>query len=285
VNNHINLRIGFIGAGKVGVTLGAYFKGKGLNVAGYASKRYASAIEASIVTSTYAYSDILQLVENCDMVFITAPDDQIKNVWKELLHCNLDQRIICHTSGSLSSDVFIKISEYGAYGYSIHPMCAFSDMNGKIDGLKNAHFSIEGDSQRMDMVKNLISGLGNKITIIEKEKKILYHLANVMVSNFVLSLVSMGCGCFEECGVDREEALHALLPLVTGNIENISRHGYINALTGPVERNDIGTVKKHIDVLPSRYERIYKDLTLRLIELAGMKHPERDYSKLKQLMC
>ena len=32
------LRIGFIGAGKVGVTLGAYFASKGFNVAGYASR-------------------------------------------------------------------------------------------------------------------------------------------------------------------------------------------------------------------------------------------------------
>ena len=44
------MRIGFIGAGKVGFTLGKYFAVNGLDVAGYYSRNYKSAEEAAAFT-------------------------------------------------------------------------------------------------------------------------------------------------------------------------------------------------------------------------------------------
>ncbi|MHB1485741.1 MAG: NAD(P)-binding domain-containing protein [Saccharofermentanales bacterium] len=76
-----NIRIGFIGAGKVGVTLGAYFISKGLCFSGYSSRSIKSAQVAAEITSTQAFQGVQQFVEECDMLFITTPDDQITKVW------------------------------------------------------------------------------------------------------------------------------------------------------------------------------------------------------------
>jgi len=54
-----NIRIGFIGAGKVGVTLGAYFKNKGFCcIVGYISRSLQSSQAAAEITSTQAFSDV-----------------------------------------------------------------------------------------------------------------------------------------------------------------------------------------------------------------------------------
>ena len=49
------MQIGFIGAGKVGVSLGKYFKEKGRNVGGYYSLTRASAAWAAAFTQTTCY--------------------------------------------------------------------------------------------------------------------------------------------------------------------------------------------------------------------------------------
>ena len=139
--NDINdMRIGFIGAGKVGVTLGAYFKENGRRVVGYASRLFSDAKEAAKITGTHAYSSISQLVADCDMIWISTQDGQIASVWNALRKSDIAGRIICHTSGSVSSDVFAGISERGVWGYSVHPMFAFADRSGKTNGFKRYLF-------------------------------------------------------------------------------------------------------------------------------------------------
>lgn len=274
------LSIGFIGAGKVGAALGKYFHSKGLHIAGYYSRNPESAQAAAKLTSSRAYKNITGLVNKCGLLFITTPDDQIAKVWDKIQKCNIKDKIICHTSGSVTSEVFEGIELSGASGYSLHPMYAFASRDGRSDGLDNAYFTIEGHINKIDLLRELLSRLGNKTIVINPKDKVLYHIANVMVSNLVLSLINLGCQCLEECGAAGKDAFRALLPLITGNIDNIKRQGFINSLTGPVERNDTGTISKHLDALPEKCINIYKDLSLGLAELSAIKHPERDYSQL-----
>lgn len=63
------MRIGFIGAGKVGFTLGKYFAVNGLDVAGYYSRNYKSAEEAAAFTCSEAFDSITQLAGICDIIF------------------------------------------------------------------------------------------------------------------------------------------------------------------------------------------------------------------------
>ena len=48
------------------------------------------------------------------------------------------------------------------------------------------------------------------------------------------------------------------MPLIKGTMKNIASHGTLQqALTGPVSRGDIGTVQKHLSVLPREYVHAY----------------------------
>lgn len=279
-----SINIGFIGAGKTGVTLGSYFRNKGLNVQGYFSLSGDSSAAAAAVTASEVFDDIPELIGKCEMIFITTPDAGIKETWDKISVCPIKDKIICHTSGAVSSEIFAGIKELGAYGYSVHPMYAFAEKNGNCRGLENACFTIEGDNDRLDTLNDMISYMGNKTIVIDRDSKALYHLSNVFVSNLVLAIIGIGCECLEKCGVDPADSLDALYPLINCNIENIGNKGLINSLTGPAERNDAETVSSHLDICPEKYKDVYKILTRKLTELSSKRHPGRNYSELSDLL-
>lgn len=276
--------IGFIGCGKVGFSLGKYFSSKGISLSGYYSKFYEDAKEASVFTNSKAYENINDLARDSSLIFITTPDDFIHEVLQKLANFDLTDKIICHTSGSLTSSIFLDINNSDAFAYSIHPIFAFSDKYNSYKNLQNAYFSIEGPEKYICELKDLIHSLGNKSFVISKDNKALYHLASVTVSNLVLSLINTGCSYLGQCGLSENDALGALLPLIQNNIDNIKESGFISSLTGPVERNDLETVKHHIDSIPKCDAPLYKSLSLNLLHLSEKKHSEKDYKKLEEYL-
>lgn len=277
----MKFNIGFVGAGRVGVTLGKYFSLNGLNLKGYYSKSRNSAEEAADFTSSKYYEELEALIKDCNVIFITTPDDIIQEIWNKIKKYKLKNKIICHSSGSLSSSIFSDIDTLGAFGYSIHPMCAFSDRFNTYKTLYKIYFSIEGHDAYITDLKGLFEKMGNKIIILDKSKKPLYHLANVTVSNLVLSLLNIGCAYLEDCGINKDDAITALMPLIDNNLTNIKNKGFINALTGPVERGDIETIRHHLEVIPEVHKNLYRVLSLNLVELSEKKHVGTKWDKIK----
>lgn len=276
--------IGFAGAGKVGVSLGKYFCSNGIKLSGYYSRTYLSAEQASKFTNSKAYADIESFINDSKIIFLTTPDDSLSNIWNIMSKFDLRGKLVCHTSGSLSSKIFSDICDLGAYGYSVHPIFAFSDKFSCYKKLNTACFSIEGDTDYIFELKSLIESLGNKVFIIETDKKPLYHLACVTVSNLVLSLINFGCSYLTECGIADEDALSSLIPLIENNIDNLKSSGFLSSLTGPVERSDSGTVKRHMEVIPEEHRELYRVLSLNLLNLSVKKHCERDYTEIRDYL-
>ena len=120
------MKTGFIGAGKVGFTLGKYFSSKendSIKVTGYYSRNTKSAEEAAQFTETQAFTDMGALIEASDVLFLTVPDGSIKEVYEQVRQYPIQGKYICHCSGSLSAgEAFPGIDQTGAYEYSVHPL-------------------------------------------------------------------------------------------------------------------------------------------------------------------
>lgn len=285
-------QVGFIGPGKAGVSLGRYFNYKGIQLSGFYGKntnpaqagtnpaRQAtnssqkcinSARQGAEATKSKFYENFQDIIEDSDILFITTPDDIIPIIDSELSKFPLSSKSVCHISGSLKSDVLYNSKNSGALIYSIHPIFAFSSKDTNLNELEKIYFSIEGDISGNCPVINLMKKLGNNYFIRDKEDAALYHLANVFVSNLILSLLSKGTSYFMELGLSENEALNALKPLVEGNIKSIFEKGFVDSLTGPVSRGDVSTVKKHLSVLKAEDKDLYKNLSLNLLKLTAMK--------------
>ncbi|MDP4179147.1 MAG: DUF2520 domain-containing protein [Bacillota bacterium] len=273
------MRAGFIGAGKVGFSLGKYFMVNGIEVTGYYSRNENSAREASVFTKTKHFMKVEDLINESSIIFLTVPDDEIYNLWNHIKNLNIREKIICHTSGSLSSNIFSNHFQSDVYVYSIHPLFPISDKFESYKFLKNALFTIEGNDKYVKELTELFNNMGNKIIVMKNSDKTLYHLAAVTVSNLFCGLINRSVSYLMEYGFSENDAVEALYPLIAANINNIKENGIVNALTGPVERGDVNTLKKHLSVIPKDHESTYKDLSMELIKIAKIKNEHRDYKK------
>lgn len=278
------MKAGFIGAGKVGCSLGRYFVHFGIPLAGYASRSGDSARQAAQAADTQSFDSIDKLLSMCDVLFITVPDSQIQGIWDQIRAFPVREKFICHCSGSLSSAIFSDITEAGAYGYSIHPMFPFNSKTTSYEDLQEALFTLEGDQAHKDQMRSFLSPLPNPVVEIRPEQKVRYHAAAVMASNQMAALMNRSLKLLEGCGFTEREGLTALAPLVRQNLENILQSGPEDALTGPVERNDAVTVKKHLQALSGEDKEIYIPLCRELVRIAGSKHPSRSYDHMERIL-
>lgn len=280
------MKIGFIGAGKVGFSLGKYFVSNGIFVTGYYSMSPKSAKSAAEFTNSRMYNSLTDILKDSDTLFITVPDDAIGTVWEYMKNLDVKNKKICHCSGSISSAAFFDAENKGAYVYSIHPLCAVSDRYNSWHDLKNAVFTIEGSRQYLTQMQNLFTELGNTVAVIDTADKALYHVGAVMASNLVIALLAMGKDILKQCGFSEKTAQKAILPLFKVNTDNIVKYGLTNALTGPIERNDIKTVKRHLENLSKDFNQaqIYRLLSLKLIQIAEQKYPQKNYTQIKEVL-
>lgn len=280
------MNIGIIGAGKVGVSVGRYLKDNNIQISGFYDINSDNAAFAEKFTQTDCFSDLEKLVRMSDTLFITTPDSVIGSVWDCIIKNNMSvqNKIVCHFSGALSSDVFTDSQSTGASVCSIHPMLAFSDKLTSYRIPANTFFALEGDETAVSALKSLFENLGNTVCRIDKSKKSLYHTAASVLSNELVAVLDMGYSLLEECGFSRDEAVNATQNLVLGNVNSVLENGCVNALTGPVERNDLQTVKKHVNSLKGEDRQIYILLAKRLVNLAKAKNKDRDYSELSEFL-
>lgn len=310
------LRVGFVGAGKIGFALGLHLFRHGANISGYVSRSSAGAQWAAQCTHSVSFSSLQALLDSTDLIFITVPDSAIAQVAGEVADAaalcahGLAGKIVCHTSGSATSAELAACRAAGAACASVHPLCAVPDVPrvegaatedeahpGKADGLTapaacaslpdrmtSTFFTLEGDAAAVEAAEALLDACGNDHCAIQAADKVRYHAAAVFVSNLVCGLASEGLGLLEGCGFTADQALQAVKPLFTGNAAAIAERGPQDALSGPIERNDAQTVARHLAALDGQALQTYATLSLSVCDLAARRHPDRDYQPLRDLL-
>ncbi|MGN1382206.1 MAG: Rossmann-like and DUF2520 domain-containing protein [Eubacterium sp.] len=279
------MKTGIIGAGKVGFTIGKYFSTHGLQLSGYYSRSAESSIEAAHFTGSRSFTNINELARESDVLFLTVPDGKITTVYKQIDPALLQGKLIGHTSGALSSEeAFPDIEDTGAYAFSVHPMSAVSDRYHAYVQMPDVFFAIEGDDQALDILLPEFEKIGLHLQKIDPEAKTRYHCAAAIASNLVNALLLMSIDLLESCGFTEERARAALTPLVTLNVNNALENGIPASLTGPVERADEGTIRRHLGCLEGREKQAYCLLSEILLPAAQQKHPDRNYQSIENLL-
>lgn len=283
--------IGFVGAGRMGFTMGKhlvdYIRDTGnteIVVKGYYNRTPDYAREAAAFTDTDYYENLEALVNDCDTIFITVSDGAICEQVQKLDKANTSAKelVLIHTSGALSSDIFSGMSS-PVYGYSIHPIYAVSSRTASYVNFRDAFVTIEGHERYIKSLCSLFENMGHKVKAIAAEGKIKYHAAAVCGSNLVIGLFHMAVRQLVECGFTEAEANEALMPLFMNNANALQDRGCENALTGPVSRNDAGTVREHLEVLQGDVREIYRLLSGELVGIAD-RTADGSYDELRKIL-
>ena len=278
------MKIGIIGAGRVGCSIGKYLRTKDIERAGYYDVDSVAAKEAAEFTRTESFDSLKQLADQSQIIFITTPDSFIIPVWEQLKELSLRNQIICHCSGALSSDSFSGAKEAGVSCCSVHPMLPFSNKFSSYQQLEHAFFTVEGHPHAVQVITDLLTSYGNEVCRIDAAAKPEYHAAASILSNQVIAVLDTGYRLLEDCGFSREKAVAATAALVRQNIENVLSQGCVHALTGPIERGDVATVEKHLHCLNTEDAALYRMLGTRLLAIAEGKNPAQNYENMRHVL-
>lgn len=264
--------ISFIGAGKVATALGLYFKEKNFEVAGYISRNKDSAKLATAITRTDTYTDLKKLLKNSSIIWITTPDDQIELIANQIasMPASIDNpKLIVHASGVHTADILNVAKEAGYHTAAAHPLLAFGNVMESAVMLSNTWFAVEEEEIKISKILHIC---GNKTFKLDNEKKVLYHAAACMLSNYMVTLLDASQKIFELAGLPADYIASATQPLLESVVKNINGQLPKDALTGPIKRGDIATVKLHLEKLQNEmpeFVELYKLLgkeTMKMID-------------------
>jgi len=277
-------KIGFIGAGKVGTALAVQLSNKGYPVVAVASRTFASAEKlAEAVPGCKAYENVQRIADNTDLIFITTPDDAILEVVSQIKWHK--GNLVVHCSGAGSLDILETAQKTGAQVGAIHPLQSFASVEQAIKNIPGSTFGIEGDGPIVDLLEEMAKSLDGKAIQLGAGDKVLYHAAAVMACNYFVTLMQMSTDVWGKFGVDTNDAIEALGPLLKGTVNNIINAGLPNCLTGPIARGDAGTIQMHVDALKAKAPKLLKmycDLGLETIPI-GIAKGTLDKQKAEEI--
>jgi predicted short-subunit dehydrogenase-like oxidoreductase (DUF2520 family) len=264
------IKIGFIGAGKVGTALAVLLNRKDYSVAAiYDHTRQSSERLNVLVNTCHVMGNSQQVADIADLTFITTPDSAIQSVASQTKWS--PNKIVVHCSGADSTAILDKAQKEGASVGVFHPLQTFAGISQAIENIPGTTFAIEAEEPLLTTLKEMAVSLGGSWIQLKAEDKAAYHAAAVFASNYLVTLVKMAADLWQTFDIHSDEAIKALLPLIRGTLHNIETIGLPQCLTGPIARGDIGTIHKHLNEISQKTPDLlpaYKELGLQAIPIA-----------------
>jgi predicted short-subunit dehydrogenase-like oxidoreductase (DUF2520 family) len=243
--------VGFIGAGSLASALAPALAAAGYPIAAVASRSRSSAEALATRLPGAAVSDTpREAAALARVVFITTSDSAIEPV-AAAVDWRADQ-IAVHCSGTYGSELLKAAAGAGAATGVFHPLQTFPDRHGSPEKLHGAWTGIQGDAKALVLLEQVGLDLGMPTVHVPDDGKALYHVACVLVSNYLVTLAGEAAALWDEIGLDRGDALRAITPLMHGIVDNIGTMGLPACLTGPIARGDTGTIQRHLAALEQR---------------------------------
>jgi predicted short-subunit dehydrogenase-like oxidoreductase (DUF2520 family) len=210
------------------------------------------------------------LPEDLRLLILAVPDDALHEVANDVAHAGAAPRaaVAVHLSGALSTDVLAPLHAVGFAVGSLHPLQTVADPWSGADRLRGCAYALAGDPAALMATRRVVAALDGRPLVIPPGLRPMYHAAAVFASNYVLAAVATVVRILAEAGIDEDDAVPAALPLMRGTMDNVEQLGLAAALTGPVARGDIDTVRLHLSRLSSRERRLYCALGLETLRLA-----------------
>jgi len=271
------MKIGFIGAGKVGTAFGMYLKREHYQIAGYNSRTHASADRSAQLTNTTVYERKTDLVKVSDMIFLTVNDDNIETVAKEIckMDVNVKEKVFIHMSGVLNCEIMDCLYAKGATICSLHPLYPFSNIEKSASEIHKANFTLEGKGKGLKLVKDILIVNNLSHSVIESSQKTIYHASACVASNYLVAVLNTSVEMLREIGFEKDMALDTIKELVLQSANNVFDYGPTKALTGPIARNDEKTVAMHLSGIKkydNNWLEIYKTMGRASMEIAAKKN-------------
>ena len=161
-------------------------------------------------------------------------------------------------SGAHGLKVLDAGTRLGAIPLAMHPAMTFAGRATDAEKFEGTPFGITTIEGHRTAAEDFVRYLGGVPIWIPDDKRTLYHAAMVFGANNLISLVSGAMEIIERAGVN--DAGQLLGPILRASLENTLKYGDA-ALTGPVRRGDVGTIRAHLESLRNDAPSLVKPYT------------------------
>jgi predicted short-subunit dehydrogenase-like oxidoreductase (DUF2520 family) len=272
------LAVGVVSAGRVGAVLGAAWTAAGHRVVATSGVSRASLKRAADLLPGVPLRAPDDVVAGCDLALLAVPDDVLPGLVRGLAAagCFRPGQIVVHTSGAHGVAVLAPAVEHGVLPLALHPVMTFTGRTEDVARLAGGCVGVTataGDEAAWSVGEALVVEMGAEPVRVPEEVRPLYHAALAHGANHLVTLVRDCAETLERAGVGPAERLIA--PLLSAALDNALRHGD-RALTGPVARGDVATVRMHLRELRAadpdlaRTYRVLAARTARRASKAGL---------------
>ena len=241
--------INVVGCGRLGQAIAKLFVANQRIERVYVCNRSRASAERAIAAiGTGVVCDTIQEMPRSDLWLIGCGDQEIGHVAQQLADYDAlsSHSLVFHCSGILSSEVLAPLRVKGALIGSVHPVRSFANADLAVREFAGTYCAIEGDPEAVRILETLFAGVGAHVFTIPCEAKMLCHAGHVFASNYLVALLECSRRLYVAAGVPEDMAVRMMQPLVQGTLENISRLGHAQALTGPIARGDAVVVAQQL---------------------------------------
>ena len=240
------LRVGVVGAGRVGAVLAAALRAAGHDVVAAAGESDASRGRIAALLPGVAAGKPSAVARACDLLLLTVPDDMLPNVVSMLAASGAirDGQLVVHTSGRHGLAVLDAAAAVGARPVALHPAMTFTGTAVDLPRLGGCVLGVTAGEAEREVTEMLVADLGGRAVWVPEERRTLYHAALAHGANHLVTLVSEAMELLTAAGADHPA--DTLRPLLTAALDNALDQGDA-ALTGPIVRGDLNTVAAHLD--------------------------------------
>ena len=250
-----SLDVGVVGCGKVGAVLGAALQQAGHRIVATSAISDASRERAEQLLPGVPITSVEEVVASAEVVLLTVPDDAIADLVAGLdaQHAWDGGRLAVHTSGFHGIGVLEPVVRAGGDAVAMHPAMTFTGTAKDLTRISGTPFAVTASPGAGLVAEALVVDLGGDPFPLADEDRAEYHLALAHSANHLVTLVAQSQQLLRGIGIDDPSRL--LRPLLEAALDNALEHGD-RALTGPVARGDISTVRAHLDAARRQDEDI-----------------------------
>ena len=239
-------RIGVVGAGRVGAVLAAALRGAGHEIVAVAGESAASRTRIETLLPGVRVDKPTAVSRSCDLLLLTVPDDMLANVVSMLAASGAirpGHRVV-HTSGKHGLAVLRPAADVGAEVLAMHPAMTFTGTDVDVARLPGCVFGVTATPGTRALAEALVRDLGGSTVWVDEDKRTLYHAGLAHGANHLVTLVSQAMDLLRASGATDPAA--TLRPLLGAALDNVLSYGDA-ALTGPIVRGDVETVRAHLE--------------------------------------
>ncbi len=239
-------RVGVVGAGRVGAVLSAALRAAGDEVVAAAGESDASRRRIAALLPGVPRRKPSDVAKACDLLLLAVPDDMLDNVVLTLAESGSlhpGQHVV-HTSGRHGLAVLEPARRAGARVAALHPAMTFTGTPVDLDRLPGTVFGLTADPAERAFVEGLVADLDGTPMWVPEEMRTLYHAGLAHGANHLVTLVTEAMEILSAAGA--ADPAGTLRPLLTAALDNALAEGDA-ALTGPIVRGDLGTVRAHLE--------------------------------------